>query len=41
MNNSPHLPKHIKGSPKNITIESLYEYIESLEKCREEEESKF
>ena len=36
MNNSPHLPKIVKGKPSTITLQSLYEYIELLEKRREE-----
>ena len=36
MNNSPHLPKIVKGRPSTITLQSLYEYIELLEKRREE-----
>ena len=36
MNNSPHLPKIIKGRPSIVTLQSLYEYIELLEKRREE-----
>ena len=40
MNNSPHLPKIVKGRPNTVTLQSLYEYIESLEKRREEREAK-
>jgi len=40
MNNSPQLPKITKGRPSTVTLQSLYEYIESLEKCREEREVK-
>ena len=40
MNNSSHLPKIVKGIPSTVTLHSLYEYIESLEKCREEREVK-
>ena len=36
MNNSLHLPKIVKGRPSTITLQSLYEYIELLEKRREE-----
>ena len=36
MNNSPHLPNIAKGRPSTITLQSLYEYIELLEKRREE-----
>ena len=35
MNNSPHLPKIVKGRPTTITLQRLYEYIEFLEKHRE------
>ena len=38
MNNSPHLPKIAKGRPSTVTLNSLYEYIEYLEKRREERE---
>jgi len=38
MNNSPQLPKITKGRPSTVTLQSLYEYIESLEKRREERE---
>ena len=40
MNNSLQLPKITKGRPSTITLKSLYEYIESLEKRREEIEVK-
>ena len=40
MNNSPHLPKIVKGRPSTVTLQILYEYIELLEKCREEREFK-
>ena len=40
MNNSPHLPNIIKGRSSIITLNSIYEYIESLEKRREEKEVK-
>ena len=40
MNNSPQLPKIAKGRPSTVTLQSLYEYTESLEKCREEREVK-
>ena len=40
MNNSPHLPKIGKGRHSIVTLQSLYEYIESLEKRREEREVK-
>jgi len=40
MNKSPHLPKTIKGRPSSITLNSIYEYLESLEKHREEREIK-
>lgn len=40
MNNSPKLPNITKGRPSTVTLQSLYEYIESLEKCREEREVK-
>ena len=40
MNNSLHQPKIVKGRPSTVTLQSLYEYIESLEKCREEREAK-
>lgn len=40
MNNSPQLPKITKGRPSTVTLQSLYEYIESLEKRREEREVK-
>ena len=40
MSNSPHLPKIVKGRPSTVTLQSLYEYIESLEKRREEREVK-
>ena len=38
MNNSPQLPKITKGRPSTVTLQSLYEYIEYLEKRREERE---
>ena len=38
MNNSPQLPNITKGRPSTVTQQSLYEYIESLEKRREERE---
>ena len=38
MNKSPHLPKTVKGRPSSITLNSIYEYLESLEKHREERE---
>ena len=34
------LPKITKGRPSTATLQGLYEYIESLEKCREEREVK-
>ena len=40
MNISPQLPKITKGRPTTVTLEGLYEYIESLEKRREEREVK-
>ena len=40
MNNSPHLRKIVKCRPSTFTLQSLYEYIESLEKRREEREVK-
>ena len=40
MNKSPHLPKTVKGRPSSITLNSIYEYLESLEKHREEREIK-
>ena len=40
MNNSPHLPKIVKGRPSTVTLQILYEYIELLEKRREEREFK-
>ena len=40
MNNSPQLPKITKGRPSTVTLQSFYEYIESLEKRREEREVK-
>lgn len=40
MNNSPQLPKITKGRPSIVTLQSLSEYIKSLEKCREEREVK-
>ena len=39
-NNSPHLPNIVKGIPSTVTLHILYEYIESLEKHREEREVK-
>ena len=38
MNKSPHLPKTVKGRPSSITLNNIYEYLESLEKHREERE---
>jgi len=40
MNNSPQLPKITKGRPSTVTLQSLYKYIESLQKRREEREVK-
>ena len=40
MNISPQLPKITKGRHSTITLQGLYEYIESLEKRREEREAK-
>ena len=40
MNNSPHLPNIVRGRPSTVTLQSLYEYIDSLEKRREEREVK-
>jgi len=40
MNNSQQLPKITKGRPSTVTLQSRYEYIESLEKHREEREVK-
>jgi len=40
MNILPQLPKITKGRPSTITLQGLYEYIESLEKHREEREAK-
>ena len=40
MNNSPQLPKITKARPSTVTLQSLYGYIESLEKRREEREDK-
>jgi hypothetical protein len=39
---TPPLPKPhpIKGRPPKVTLESLYKYIESLEKMREERDAK-
>jgi hypothetical protein len=39
MSNSPLIPKSIKGRPSKVTLEILYEYIESSNKCREEREA--
>ena len=38
MNNLLHLPKIVKGRPSTVTLQIMYEYIESLEKRREERE---
>ena len=40
MSNSPHFPKTIKGRPSTITLHNLYDFMESIQKCREEGESK-
>ena len=40
MNNLAQLPKITKGRPSTIILQGLYEYIESLEKHREEREVK-
>jgi len=40
MNISPQLPKITKGRPSIVTLQGLYEYIECLEKHREEREAK-
>ena len=40
MNNSTQSPKITKGRPSTVTLESLYEYIKSLKKRREEREVK-
>jgi hypothetical protein len=40
MSNSPLIPKSNKRRPNKVTLDSLHEYIESIEKCREERESK-
>jgi hypothetical protein len=42
MSTSPHIPKPqpFKGRPSKVTLESLYEHIESLEKMRVEREVK-
>jgi len=40
MNISPQLPKITKDRPSTVTLQDLYEYIESLEKRREEREAK-
>ena len=43
MNTSPHIskPPSSKGRPSKITLDSLYEYIEYLERQREERENHF
>lgn len=43
MSTSPHISKTPieKGRPSKITLESLYEYIESLERQRKERENHF
>jgi len=40
MNNSSHLPKPLKGRPSEVNLDNLCEYIESLEKQREEREAR-
>ena len=40
MSNSPHFPKNVKGIPNTVTLKNLYEFMESVEKCREEGERK-
>lgn len=40
MYDSPRLPNIVKGRPSTFTLNNLYEYIESLEKRREEREVK-
>ena len=43
LSTSPHIskPTSNKDRPSKITLESLYEYIESLERRREERENHF
>jgi flagellar biosynthesis chaperone FliJ len=40
MRNSLLIPKSIKRKPSKVTLDNIYENIESLEKYREERESK-
>jgi hypothetical protein len=40
MCNSPKIPKSLKGRTSNVTLDTMYKHIESLEKCREVTEDK-
>ena len=41
MNNSPQLPKVVKGRPSTITLHNIYNHIELLQKRREERDVRF
>ena len=40
MSNSPHFPKIVKGRPSTVTLPNLYDFMELVEKSREEGEAK-
>ena len=41
MSNSLHFPKNVKGIPNIVTLQNnLHEFMESVEKCKEEGEPK-
>ena len=40
MSNSPHFPKTVKGRPSTVTLQHLYDFMEWVEKRREEGEAK-
>ena len=40
MSNFPHFPKKFKGRPSTITLHNIYDFMESIEKRREEGEAK-
>ena len=40
MTNSPHLPKTVKGISSTVTLQNIYEFMESVENNREEQEAK-
>ena len=40
MSNSPHFPKTVKGRPRTVSLQNLYEFMDMIEKLTEEGEAK-